>query len=265
MAYRGLIMKTLTIANHKGGVGKTATCHNLGVILAKHYHIKVLLLDLDPQASLTQSCGITETEHSLAEVLGNSNPGKMAIKNVIQPLEENLDLVPADIDLTLTELGMTNRIGRENILRKALSSVSDRYDLCIVDCPPSLGLLSVGGLVAADAILTPTQPQAVDLRGLSLFLDTLEKIKSELGLNLTFLGVLMTFYDDRLVHHKLAVEALRKAGLKLLPVQIGRSIRVAEASAAGEAIIDWEPNNPQAEHYRQVAEIVYQWVMQKSD
>jgi chromosome partitioning protein len=253
-------MKTLTIANHKGGVGKTATCHNVSVILAKQYNLKVLMVDLDPQASLTQSCGITETEHSLADVLGNSNPGTLPLEAIVHELSENLYLVPSDIDLTLTELGMTNRIGRENVLRRAIATVNDRYDLCIIDCPPSLGLLSVGGLVAADAILTPTQPQAVDLRGLSLFLDTLERIKSELGLNLTFLGVLMTFYDDRLVHHKLAVEALRKAGLKLLPVNIGRSIRVAEASAAGESITDWEPSNPQAEKYRQVADIVYHWL-----
>ncbi len=255
-------MKTIAIANHKGGVGKTATCHNISVILAKHYHLKVLMIDLDPQASLTQSCGISETEHSLAEVLGNANPGALPLEEVIQELSENLYIVPSDIDLTLTELGMTNRIGREHVLRRAIATVTDKFDVCMIDCPPSLGLLSVSGLVASDAILTPTQPQAVDLRGLSLFLDTLERIKSELGLNLTFLGVLMTFYDDRLVHHKLAVEALRKAGLKLLPVQIGRSIRVAEASAAGESITDWEPSNPQADKYRQVAEIVYQWLQE---
>jgi len=253
-------MKTIAIANHKGGVGKTATCHNVAAILAKERGLKVLMLDLDPQASLTQSCGISDVEHSLANVLGNSNPGTMQMADIIITLKDGLSLIPADIDLTLTELGMTSRIGRENILRKALTPISDKYDLCIIDCPPSLGLLSVSGLVASDAILTPTQPQAVDLRGLSLFLETLERIKADMGLNLELIGVLMTFYDDRLIHHKLAVEALKKAGLKLLPVQIGRSIRVAEASAAGEPIIIWEPNNPQTEKYRQVAQFVFQWL-----
>jgi chromosome partitioning protein len=255
-------MKTITIANHKGGVGKTATCHNLSAILAKEYHLRVLMVDIDPQASLTQACGISETEHSLANVLGNSTQGTMSLEEIIIDLEDGLFLAPADIDLTLTELGMTNRIGRESILKKALTSVEKDFDLCMIDCPPSLGLLSVSGLVAADAILTPTQPQAVDLRGLSLFLDTLERIKSELNLNTELLGVLMTFYDDRLLHHKLAVEALKKANLKLMPINIGRSIRVAEAAAAGEPILTWEPNNPQLDRYRQVAKILYEWYIE---
>ena len=253
-------MKTIAIANHKGGVGKTATTHNLGVILAKNYGLKTLLLDLDPQASLTQSCGIQETELSLADVLGNVNLGTVPITDIILDLGDNLYLAPSDIDLTLTELGLTNRMGREHILKKVLTTITESYDVCLIDFPPSLGLLSICGLVASDAILTPTQPQTVDLRGLSLFLKTLEKIKNELNIRIELIGVLMTFYDDRLLHHKLAVEALRRANLRMIPVQIGRSVRVAEAAAAGEAIITWDENNPQAERYRQVAKIVYQWL-----
>jgi chromosome partitioning protein len=252
-------MKTIAISNHKGGVGKTATCHNLSAILAKEYHLRVLMVDIDPQASLSQSCGISETEHSIADVLGNSTPGTKNLSEIIVDLGDGLSIAPSDIDLTLTELGMTNRMGRENLLKKALSTVDQRFDICMIDCPPSLGLLSVGGLVASDAILTPTQPQAVDLRGLSLFLDTLERIKSDLNLHIDLIGILMTFYDDRLLHHKLAVEVLKKSGLKLLPVQIGRSIRVAEAAAAGEPVLTWEPNNPQLEKYRMVAKIIFEW------
>ena len=253
-------MKTIAIANHKGGVGKTATCHNLGVILSHEYGYKTLMVDLDPQASLTQACGIQEVERSLADVLGNVNPGAYSIEDIVLELSQNLFLAPADIDLTLTELGLTNRIGREHILRKALTPVQEKFDICLIDFPPSLGLLSICGLVASDGIITPTQPQTVDLRGLSLFLDTLEKIKEELNLRIELIGVLMTFYDDRLLHHKLAVEALKRANLRMLPVQIGRSVRVAEAAAAGEAIITWDQNNPQAERYRQVAKFVVDWI-----
>ena len=114
-------MKTIAIANHKGGVGKTATSHNLGVILAHEYGYKTLMVDLDPQASLTQACGIQEVERSLADVLGNVNPGAYSIEDIILELSQNLFLAPADIDLTLTELGLTNRMGREHILRKALT------------------------------------------------------------------------------------------------------------------------------------------------
>ncbi|MEI7989291.1 MAG: ParA family protein [Chloroflexota bacterium] len=257
-------MKTIAIANHKGGVGKTATCHNLSAILAKEHHLKVLMVDIDPQASLTQACGISETQHSLANVLGSAIPGTMMLSEIIIELGDGLFLAPSDIDLTLTELGLTNRMGRENVLKKALSTVKNDYDLCLLDCPPSLGLLSVNGILASDAIITPTQPQTVDLRGLSLFLNTLERIESDMNINPELLGVLMTFYDDRLLHHKLAVEALKKANLKIFPVQIGRSIRVAEAAAAGEPMITWEPNNPQVDKYRQVTKVIYEWYQENN-
>jgi chromosome partitioning protein len=253
-------MKTIAIANHKGGVGKTATTHNLGSILAFEYDLRVLMIDTDPQSSLTQSCGVSEAENNLAGILGNTNPGTMELVDVIQDLGSSLYLAPSDISLAVSELGLTSRMGRENILRKALASVDKNYDLCFIDCPPSLGLLTVIGLVAADAVLTPTQPQVVDLHGLSLFLETLERIKLELNPELVHLGVLVTFFDNRLIHNEVAIKAMENADLPLLPVKIGRSIRVAEAAAAGEPVTVWDPNNPQAKNYRKMAEIVTQWL-----
>lgn len=162
------------------------------------------MIDTDPQSSLTQSCSVSETEYNLAGVISNTNPGTMDLADIIQNLGSGLFLAPSDISLAVSELGLTSRMGRENILRKALVSLDQNYDLCLIDCPPSLGLLTVIGLVAADAVLTPIQPQAVDLRGLSLFLETLERIKLELNPELVHLGVLVTFYDNRLIHYEVA-------------------------------------------------------------
>jgi len=168
-------------------------------------------------------------------------------------------LHPADIALAGVELGLTSRLGRENVLKKALANVTD-YDLVIIDCPPSLGLLTVGALVAADGVMVPTQPQSADLRGLALFLDTVEQIKEELNPDLELLGVLVTFYDTRLNHHKAALEAMQSAGLPVIDVIVGRSVRVAEAAGLSQSVVTFEPWNPQAENYRQLAEVVGKWL-----
>lgn len=253
-------MLTLSVANQKGGTGKTASAHALGVTLAKQ-GARVLLIDADPQASLTQSCGVGDIAgNSLADVLGGSTPGRRSMADVIIDLGGGLDLAPADIALASVELGLTSRLGRESVLRKALQPVSARYDLALIDCPPSLGLLTVAALVASNAVLIPTQPQAVDLRGLALFTQTLETIRAELNPDLLTLGVLVTFYDSRLNHHKAAVAAMQAAKLPVLDVKIGRSVRVAEAAGAGESVVTWQPDNPQAENYRQLAEVVLQWL-----
>jgi chromosome partitioning protein len=253
-------MRILTIANHKGGVGKTATAHALGVVLAGQ-GLRVLLVDTDPQGSLTQTCSVADTEGaSLADVLGGPTPGGLPISVVIKHLGNLLAIAPADIALSACELGLTSRLGRENVLTKALRSVANSYDIAIVDSPPSLGLLTVNALVAANAVLVPTQPQAVDLRGLRLFIDTLATLKNELNPDLEIMGVLVTFYDGRLNHHKAAMEAMQGAALPVLDVIIGRSIRVAEAAAAGQSIVTWEPDNPRATEYKLLAEEVKAWL-----
>lgn len=252
-------MHTISIANQKGGVGKTATAHALGVVLAGQGQ-RVLLVDVDPQSSLTQACGVNDAAgRSLADVLGGSTRGTLSMSDVIVNLEDGLDLAPADIALAGVELGLTSRLGRENVLKKALANVTD-YDLCIIDCPPSLGLLTVGALVAADGVMVPTQPQSADLRGLALFLGTLEQIKEELNPDLELLGVLVTFYDRRLNHHKAALEAMQGAELPVIDVIVGRSVRVAEAAGLSQSVVTFEPRNPQAENYRQLAEVVKQWL-----
>ena len=252
----GLPMNILSIANHKGGVGKTATVHALGEVLSAE-GLRVLMVDCDPQGSLTSAAGLKDCAgRSLAEVL---QPGGLAMADIIQGLQANLYIAPSDIALAGVELALTNRMGRENVLKKALARVAG-YDLAILDCPPSLGLLTLNALVAADALLIPTQPMASDLRGVNLFLQTIAQVREELNPGLQTLGILLTFYDSRLNFHKAAVEAIQAAGLDLLPVYIGRSVRVGEAAAAGQSVITYDPGNPQSENYKLLAMEVRTWL-----
>jgi chromosome partitioning protein len=255
-------MKTLAIANHKGGVGKTATTHNLGAALAMTGR-RVIMIDIDPQGSLSGACGITPQEgQSLADVLGGAQPGSVKIADVVIPLSDTLYLVPGDLALSITELGLVSRLGRENALKKALASVGQNFDVCLIDCPPSISLLTLNALAAADAVIVPTQPLIVDLRGLKLFLDTLENVKADINPELKILGVLVTFHDGRLAHHKQAMDFIKSAGLPIMDTIIGKSVRVADAAAAGQAVVTLDPGNPQAANYSKLAEEVDAWLKQ---
>jgi chromosome partitioning protein len=253
-------VKTLSISNQKGGVGKTTTAHNLGTLLAAA-GLRVLLVDADPQGSLTGACGLDDVAgRNLADVLG---PARLPMTSALVELAPGLDLAPADIALAGVELELVSRLGRETVLKKALASVASHYDLAILDCPPSLGLLTVGALVAADAVLIPTLPSGLDLRGLALFLRSLEAIR-ELNPALEILGVLITQFDGRLTVHRQALEAMQAAGLPLLDVMIGRSVRVAQAAGEGKTIGELAPGNPQAAAYKQLSEVVYLWLKKSS-
>lgn len=262
LGYISVLMKTIAIANHKGGVGKTATAHALGVGLATLGH-RVLLVDADPQSSLTHACGAGDVDgESLAEVLGGAKPGTLQLADVLLDVGDGLPLhlAPADISMAPNELGLAQRFGRESILARALSSVAAAYDVCLIDSPPSLGMLTVNALKAADAVLIPTQPQIADLRGLRLFLDTIQRIREEINPELEIAGILVTFVDDRFIHHNDALDVMRAGDLPLLETQIGRSVRVAEAAAAGESILTYDPSNKQAANYRRLAKEVDAWL-----
>lgn len=258
-------MNIIAIGTQKGGVGKTATTHALGAGLAQLGH-RVLLVDVDPQSSLTSACGIKAAGESLAEVFGSSEPGKLALTDIIYDVGEedklHLHLAPSDIALATNEPGLINRYGRENILKNALTAVANEYDVCLIDCPPSLGILTINALSAAQVVLIPTQPQITDMRGLQLFLETLDAITKKGGINphLKVLGVLVTFVDDRLLHHRDALKVMVESGFPLFKTQIGRSVKVAEAAASGSSIVTYDPENKQAENYRELAKEVDVWL-----
>lgn len=253
-------MLTLAIANQKGGTAKTTTAATLGAMLAAAGR-RVLLIDLDPQASLTQSLGITAAGRSLANAIGGAQAGKMTLAQVIQPLRDNLAILPSDIELADCELGLTQRWGREAVLKTALAKLTG-YDLAIIDCPPSLGLLTLNGLVAAGGVIVPTLPAASDLRGVVLFLKTVDRIKENLNPDLELLGVLVTQFQAHVLTHNEALTALQAAGLRILAI-IPRGVKVAEAAKALKPITEHDPKGKPTQAYIQLLDEVQKWLNQK--
>jgi chromosome partitioning protein len=248
-------MHTLAIANQKGGTGKTTTVLNLGAGLAA-IGWRVLLVDLDPQASLTQATAGDCSARNLADVLGDAKPGTLAIHAIIRNLGERLDLAPGDLALSSSELGLFNRYARESVLKRALQAEAENYDVCLIDCPPSMSVLTINALVAAVGVIAPVLPSAVDLRGLKMFLGSLETVR-EVNPALELVGVLVTQYDGRLNLHRQALEEIQGAGLPVLLPAIGRSVQVADAIGAGDPIT----RGPIADQYKEISQVVNQWLI----
>jgi chromosome partitioning protein len=242
--------RVLAIGNQKGGVGKTTTALNLGVELVNRGRT-VVLVDVDPQHSLTTSLGIDAADNSLAEVLGDHRPGTRKISEVIRKLRKNggrLWLVPSDVALEVASLGMMNRIGREQLLRQALSVVKAEYIL--IDCPPSLGLLTVNALVAADRVLVPVQAEYLGLRGLALFWQTLQQVEP-LNPRIKLLGILPTM-TRQTKHHADILETMSRIKAHVFdPIPL--SIKASEAHAIGRAVSALDGDNTVAQAYAALA------------
>lgn len=248
------------IANHKGGCGKTATSQALAQTLAADHGKRVLLVDMDPQSSLTEASGLrlSERDRTMADVLGGSKPGKVKINQVIQQLGPSLWIAPATLDMAVCELALAGRmLGRETALKQALLSVDAEYDIVIMDCPPSLGLLTVNALIAATHIIIPTQAKVQDLRGLRLFLETIEQIKvsnPELQER-----IVVTFY--RGYHaNKRSLATLKEGDVPIFTALIGESIKVAEGPEYSKSIMEYAPGNPRALEYKQLGQEVITWL-----
>lgn len=252
-------MNVIAIANPKGGVGKTTTALALAEGLAEAY--RVLLVDLDPQATLTEVCGIYEYKTpSIARVLDIDGAGAAPIKEAALPYAPNIHLVPADLTLLNTMMDLLAKEEKETVLKKRLSPVASDYDLCLVDCPPSLGLLTASALVAADVVLIPAKPEKVDVRGLVQFMDSIERIRQLFNEELQILGLVMTFFNSRLSHHKDSLSHFQAIHLPLLPVRIGRSVRIPEAMALGHSILTYDPTHKESKNYRELVKIVGHWI-----
>jgi chromosome partitioning protein len=242
------MQRILALANQKGGVSKTTTAFNLAAALIARGR-RVLMIDLDPQASLTIMCGFDQAEGtSLAEVL----TGTATIADVTRDLGKGLHVIPSDLALAATELWLVPRMARETILKRALSKIEpDRYDYILIDCPPSLGLLAVNGLTAAQEVIAVFTPEFLSARALALLNQSLDLTRENLNSDLKLLGCLAT-QTGRTREHAEMLEAIGQRW-PVIPVTIPRSIRVAEAARAHQSILDYDSSNPAAEAYRDLA------------
>lgn len=243
----------LSMCNQKGGVGKTTSTINLGACLAEAGR-KVLLVDLDPQGALSAGLGLThdEIEDTIYDVmLDNQVSIHSAIKRT--PIS-GLDLVPANIDLSAAEIQLVNEVGREHTLARALRPVRRDYDFIIIDCQPSLGLLTVNALACSAGVIIPMECEFFSLRGLALLTDTVEKVAERINFDLEILGILVTMYDRRTKHAREVMSSVVDYfGDKVFDTVITRTVRFPETSVAGEAITTWAPNSQAAKQYRDLA------------
>lgn len=243
--------KTLSIANQKGGVGKTTTTASVGAALVELGR-RVLLVDLDPQAGLTFSLGVDPED--VGTPVGSVLLGKAAPADAVIEIEAGLHLLPANIELTHAEELLVSRTGREQRLRVSLDKIAADYDWILIDCPPTLGILTVGALTASDLLLIPLQAETLAHRGVGQLLDTVYDIRQFVNPALEIWGVLPTMFDSRTKHAHAVVEAIRETyELTIIEPAIPKSIRFAEAPAYGATILSTAKSHKGAEAYRAVA------------
>jgi chromosome partitioning protein len=244
--------KVIAFANQKGGVAKTTTTLNLAAAFAEQGH-RVLCIDMDPQGNLTMSQGIDPDtlEVSMFDVLVHD----LSIREVIRRRE--IDIACASIDLAGAEIAMSTKIGRERSLTKALRPVSEDYDWMFVDTPPSLGLLTVNALTAADQVIVPVQCEYLSMRGLLQLQNTLSMIRENLNPDVQIAGILPTMVDTRTLHAKEALEILEENfGDRVFGARIRKTIRFAEAPVKGMSVLKYDPKGTAADAYRQLAKEV---------
>lgn len=241
----------MAVANQKGGVAKTTTVVSLGAALAE-LRQRVLLVDLDPQGSLTFSLGIDpeDLDVTVAEVL----LGTKQAEDAIVITDDGMHLLPAAITLTQAEETLVGRTGREQRLRVALDKVADDYDWIIIDCPPALGVLTVSALSAAQQVLIPLQAETLSHRGVGQLLDTIHDVRQFINPTLEIVGVLPTMYDGRTNHARNVLQAIGDTyDLTVVTPAIPKSIRFAEAPAIGRSVLSTAKNHKGAQAYRDVA------------
>ena len=247
--------KILAIINQKGGVGKSTTAVNLAAALGEK-NKEVLVVDLDPQGNTTSGYGIDKRELETCVynvLLGNTPVEDVILANVAK----GVDVLPSTINLAGAEVELVNEMARENRLKNALGSLRGYYDYILIDCPPSLGLLTINALVAADKLIVPIQCEFYALEGVTKLLDSMKRVKSMLNPSLDIFGIVLTMYDSRTNLARQVVEEVRNYfGTAVFETVIPRSVKLSEAPSYGQSIIEYAPDNKGAQAYRDLAQEV---------
>ena len=244
--------RIIAMCNQKGGVGKTTSAINLASALAG-YGRKVLVVDFDPQGALSAGLGVVA--HDIKTIYDLMVEKELKVQDVILPTGvKNLDVIPANIDLSAAEVQLVNEVAREQILARVLRPVTDNYDVVIIDCQPSLGLLTVNALTAAHGVLIPLNCEFFALRGVALLIETIEKVRDRLNPAIKLDGILATMYDPRTLHAREVVERLYEAfGDQVFETIVHRTVKFPDATIAAVPITEFAPASDAAEYYRTVA------------
>ena len=249
--------RVIAVSNQKGGVGKTVSCVNLGIGLAQEGK-KVLLIDADPQGSLTISLGYDEPdemEYSLATLMLNVvNDEKLNMEKTILHHGEGVDLIPANIELSAIEVSLVNAMSRELILRSLVDKLREFYDFILIDCMPSLGMMTINALACADSVLIPVQAAYLPVKGLQQLIKTIYTVR-RLNNNLSIEGILFTMVDRRTVYAKEIVSEVNEVygkSIPIFPIEIPMSVRASETSQMAKTIYDYDPKRKAASAYSEL-------------
>lgn len=246
----------VSLANQKGGVGKTTTTISLGAAIAEHDK-RVLLVDFDPQGALSVGMGVNSAGMDLTiyNLLLDRSIDPMSA--VTKTSTHGVDLLPANIDLSAAEVVLVSEVAREQALRRALTPLRAEYDYILIDCPPSLGLLTINALTASNSVIIPLECEYFALRGVALLVDTIEKVRDRLNPELELQGIVATMFDGRTLHGREVLARVREAfGNKLFKTVVARTIRFAEAPVAGEPILSYASDSKGAHAYRELGKEV---------
>ncbi|MCU1676242.1 MAG: partitioning or sporulation protein [Frankiales bacterium] len=248
--------RIMSMCNQKGGVGKTTSTINLGAALAE-YGRRVLLVDFDPQGALSVGLGVNplQLDRTVYNLLMDSNVNVDDI--LLKTSVAGLDLLPSNIDLSAAEVQLVGEVAREQVLGRALAAVRDDYDIILIDCQPSLGLLTVNALTASDSVIIPLECEFFALRGVALLIQTIEKVRDRLNPQLELEGILATMYDSRTLHGREVLARLLEAfGDGVFHTVINRTVKFPETTVAGEPITTYAPSSAGARAYRDLAKEV---------